>query len=72
MHYGTAGALHAQRAQTLELAYTAQPLRFKGRVPKPPALPTAARINPPKKETATNETINTCSQISNDRVSQND
>lgn len=72
VHCGTANALRAQRAQTLELAYVAQPLRFKGRVPQPPALPTAAWINPPKKETVATETINTCSLISNDQVSQND
>jgi putative transposase len=72
VHYGTADTLHAQRAQTLELAYAAQPLRFKGRVPKPPTLPTAAWINPPKKETLATETINTCSLNLNDQVSQSD
>jgi hypothetical protein len=30
---------------------SANPLRFKGVVPMPPALPTAAWINPPSKET---------------------
>ena len=55
MHYGIADTLHVQRAQTLRLAYAAQPLRFKGRVPLPPALPTAAWINAPKKETATTD-----------------
>ena len=48
VHYGTAHTLDAQRAQTLELAYAAQLVRFKGRVPKPPALSTAAWINPKK------------------------
>jgi putative transposase len=55
VHYGAAEILHAQRAQTLQLAYAAQPLRFKGRIPQPPTLPTAAWINPPK-ETAQPET----------------
>ena len=48
VHYGAAEILHAQRTQTLQLAYAAQPLRFKGRIPQPPTLPTAAWINPPK------------------------
>jgi putative transposase len=72
VHYGIANTLHAQRAQTLQLAYAAQPLRFKGRPPTPPALPTAAWINSPKKETAPTATINLCSLNSSNRVSQND
>lgn len=48
VHYGIAEALHQQRARTLQLAHDAQPLRFKGRLPQPPALPTADWINPPK------------------------
>jgi putative transposase len=71
IHYGIAEALHAQRAQTLQLAYAAQPLRFKGRIPTPPALPTAAWINPPKKETTTT-VINLCSLNSCNQVSQSD
>lgn len=42
---GAADALHAQRAHTLKQAYAAQPLHFKRRVPKPPTLPNAVRIN---------------------------
>lgn len=71
VHHGTADALHAQRARTLQLAFAAQPLRFKGRLPIPPALPTAAWINPPKQET-TPITNNTCSLNSRDRLSQSD
>jgi putative transposase len=48
VHDGTAVALTAQRAITLDAAFAAHPLRFKGRGPKPPMLPTAAWINPPK------------------------
>jgi putative transposase len=70
VHYGAADALHEKRAQTLQIAYAAQPLRFKGRMPKPPALPAAAWINPPKKEVATTATSNLCSLNSNDQVSQ--
>jgi hypothetical protein len=50
IHDGTAPALTAQRAITLDAAFASHPIRFKGVAPKPPALPTAAWINPPKKE----------------------
>ena len=50
VHYGTAAALTEQRAITLNAAFAANPVRFKGVAPKPPALPAAAWINPPKKE----------------------
>ena len=53
VHYGEALALNLQRAATLNTAFIAHPQRFKGIAPKPPALPTAAWINPPKKEIAT-------------------
>ncbi len=49
VHDGTAVALTAQRAVTLDAAFAAHPIRFKGRAPKPPLLPTAAWINPPKR-----------------------
>jgi putative transposase len=49
VHDGTAAAITAQRAVTLDAAYAAHPIRFKGRSPKPPGLPTAAWINPPAK-----------------------
>jgi putative transposase len=50
IHYGHAAALQLQRAETLNAAFQAHPERFRGIQPKPPALPTAAWINPPKKE----------------------
>jgi putative transposase len=50
VHHGTAAALTEQRAITLDAAFAAHSIRFKGVAPKPPALPTAAWINPPKKE----------------------
>jgi hypothetical protein len=37
---------------TLMTAFAAHPHRFKGLAPKPPAVPTAAWINPPTKEIA--------------------
>jgi len=64
VHDGTAAALTAQRAVTLDAAYTAHPSRFKGRTPKPPVLPTAAWINPPKKESTPTSITPTRSLIS--------
>jgi len=72
VHHGLAAALHARRVQTLQRAYAAQPLRFKGRPPVPPALPTAAWINPPTKETAATTILNPCSLNSCNQVSQSD
>ncbi len=48
VHYDEAIALNLQRAETLNAAFIAHPRRFRGITPKPPALPTAAWINPPK------------------------
>ena len=39
VHNGTAVALTAQRAITLDAAFAAHPIRFKGVAPKPPELP---------------------------------
>lgn len=50
VHYGLAESLFKQRAAALETAFAANPKRFKGNSPQPPKLPTAAWINPPKKE----------------------
>jgi putative transposase len=49
VHHGTASQIRAQRAATLQAAYTANPNRFR-RHPTPPRLPTAAWINQPSKE----------------------
>ena len=48
IHYGEAAHLWATRQAALELAYAAHPERFVKGVPRPPALPTAVWINPPK------------------------
>jgi len=69
VHYGRAQVLFQQRADTLNVAFLANPKRFKGKVPQPPRLPTAAWINPPKPETATTttpdpSTLNSCNQVS--------
>jgi putative transposase len=58
VHYGRAQTLFQHRARTLDIAYLAHPMRFKGKAPQPPRLPTAAWINPPKQETATTKNLN--------------
>jgi putative transposase len=51
VHYGQAQAAYAQRASTLEAAFAATPIRFKGKVPKPMAVPKEVWINPPSEDT---------------------
>ncbi len=53
VHYGTAVEIRAQRAATMDAAYTANPTRFT-RPPQPPKLPTIAWINEPTKELTPN------------------
>ena len=48
VHHGLAERRRAERAQVLQAAYAITPERFVRQVPVPPALPTAAWINPPK------------------------
>jgi putative transposase len=48
VHAGLAERVTAERQQTLERAYAAHPERFVRHAPRPPALPTAVWINPPK------------------------
>jgi len=47
VHYGTATEVRAQRSETLDAAYAANPDRFRHRRPQPPKLPTVAWINEP-------------------------
>jgi len=72
VHYGHADALTVQRCATLDAAFLAHPQRFKGTAPQPPAVPTAAWINPPKKEIATPQIITPCTLNSCNAVSQSD
>jgi putative transposase len=58
---GTAAALTEQRAVTLDAEFAAHLIRFKGVAPKPPALPTAAWINPPQKEPTPDQIKPACS-----------
>lgn len=71
VHYGAAETLQVQRAHVLQQAYEANPLRFKGRLPQPPALPNTAWINPPKEALSARNT-EPCTVISVNRVSHND
>jgi len=49
-HYGLADRIVQHRQQVLKAAFEANPNRFKGKIPKPPALPTAAWINRPSSD----------------------
>lgn len=50
VHYGRAEAILAQRAVTLNRAFTSHPSRFKGQAPKTGVLPEEVWINPPVPE----------------------
>ncbi len=50
VHYGQAQAMRITRQTTLDAAFQLHPNRFKSKCPQPPALPTAAWINPPPQE----------------------
>jgi putative transposase len=50
IHYGTAQEIHATRQSTLDDAFLAHPIRFKGNKPQPHSLPTEVWINPPPKD----------------------
>ncbi len=50
VHYGTAQEIHATRQATLDAAFLAHPIRFKGNRPQPHSLPTEVWINPPTKD----------------------
>ena len=49
VHFGQGDAIHAARQHTLNSAYSKTPERFVANPPQPPAKPTAAWINPPRK-----------------------
>ena len=60
VHHGQAEQLRMVRQTALDAAFRATPNRFKGRRPQPPALPTAAWINPPLSEINTPKSIQPC------------
>ncbi len=49
VHYGRAELVREQRGQVLDAAYAAHPERFVRKAPTPPALPTVAWINDPRR-----------------------
>ena len=53
IHFGQADAIHAARQKTLDAAFLNTPERFVRQRPKPPQIPTAVWINPPKSKEAT-------------------
>jgi putative transposase len=61
VHFGTAAALTQRRCVTLDAAFAAHPNRFKGRLPKPPELPTAVWINPPPTDAPATPATPACS-----------
>lgn len=50
VHAGRAAEFQAARSLVLDAAYLAHPERFIRHAPRPPELPSAAWINPPRKE----------------------
>jgi putative transposase len=48
IHFGQAKAIYAARQDTLNTAFLNTPERFVRKTPKPPHIPTAVWINPPK------------------------
>ncbi len=50
VHFGRAPSLQLARQKVLDEAYAAHPERFVGGVPRPPQLPEAVWINPPRPE----------------------
>ncbi|MAY89434.1 MAG: hypothetical protein CML02_22280 [Pseudooceanicola sp.] len=48
IHFGQAETVHAARQATLDAAFLSTPERFVHKPPKPPRIPTAVWINPPK------------------------
>ena len=48
IHFGQACTSHAARQNTLDAAFLSTPERFVRKRPKPPQIPKAVWINPPK------------------------
>jgi len=57
VHYGQAQAAYDARSQVLVAAHDAHPERFVRQAPRPPQLPTAAWINPPRPATDSEEVL---------------
>ncbi len=52
IHFGQADTIHAARQIALDADFLSTPERFVRKRPKPPQIPTAVWINPPKKTDA--------------------
>lgn len=63
VHYGMARRIYNERCQVLRNAYENNPKRFKGRIPKPHALPKAAWINKPKTDQLESNLLNNVSHF---------
>jgi putative transposase len=63
LHYGLAQTVYNNRCEVLRKAFNKSPIRFKGKVPKPLALPKAVWINKPKGETLESNLLNTVSHF---------
>jgi putative transposase len=48
IHFGQASAIHDARQSALDETFLRSPERFVRQHPKPPKIPTAVWINPPK------------------------
>jgi transposase InsO family protein len=70
VHYGRSTALTTRRGITLDAAFAAHPVRFKGIAPRPPSVPLAVWINPPKKDITPPTITPNCSLNSRTNVSQ--
>jgi len=66
VHYGRAPEIAAARQQTLLDAYARHPERFVRRPPSPPALPSAAWINPPPAKTTSQDAPGSMISLSDD------
>ena len=64
VHYGMAKEIYQCRTDVLQTAFERFPLRFKGKVPKPPQLPQAAWINKPKHEESQESELNLIETVS--------
>lgn len=56
VHFGQATGILATRQRALDIAFLANPTRFKGRAPLAQAVPTAVWINPPTRPTTEQDT----------------
>ena len=61
VHYGHADAMLATRQTALDAAFRRHPNRFKGKNPRPIALPEAVWINPPVHDQTTPQQPLNCS-----------